>query len=245
MPWSGVGLEAGALAGGVVGAHYLGLGHHAVLLLREGIAVCREREKNNKTSLIYFQFCHKSFRKGGIHYRTVISIWSLSICAPGQLMSKYWESIWKCAASGLETLNIVAISLFPLCLPDFQMTPWISPSANKQMRRIRLSRENRAQKTVFLLLVYVLAEYSLIVKLNRLCWISCEEQEKDWNISLSSIHSLLNQLFRFTLVSVFKMLQYVCLDRALTWHSLLHRVWASYAWRCFPKDSCQQMGPFV
>lgn len=43
LPWSGVGLEAGALAGGVVGAHYLGLGHHAVLLLREGIAVCRER----------------------------------------------------------------------------------------------------------------------------------------------------------------------------------------------------------
>lgn len=42
-PWAGVGLEAGALAGGVVGAHYLGLGHHAVLLLREGIAVCRAR----------------------------------------------------------------------------------------------------------------------------------------------------------------------------------------------------------
>lgn len=38
-PWSGVGLEAGALAGGVVGPHYLGLGHHAVLLLREGIAM--------------------------------------------------------------------------------------------------------------------------------------------------------------------------------------------------------------
>jgi len=38
-----VGLEAGALAGGVVGAHYLGLGHHTVLLLREGIAICRER----------------------------------------------------------------------------------------------------------------------------------------------------------------------------------------------------------
>lgn len=35
------GLEAGALlASGVVGAHYLGLGHHSVLLLREGIAMC-------------------------------------------------------------------------------------------------------------------------------------------------------------------------------------------------------------
>lgn len=37
--WLGVGLEAGALAGGVVGTHYLGLGHDAVLLLREGIAM--------------------------------------------------------------------------------------------------------------------------------------------------------------------------------------------------------------
>lgn len=37
---SGAGLEAGALlASGVVGAHDLGLGHRAVLLLREGIAV--------------------------------------------------------------------------------------------------------------------------------------------------------------------------------------------------------------
>lgn len=44
-PWSGVGLEAGALAGGVIGAHYLGLGHHAVLLLREGITVCGERRE--------------------------------------------------------------------------------------------------------------------------------------------------------------------------------------------------------
>lgn len=42
-PRSGVGLEAGALAGGVIGAHYLGLGHHAVLLLREGVAICGER----------------------------------------------------------------------------------------------------------------------------------------------------------------------------------------------------------
>lgn len=36
-----MGLEAGALAGGVVGAHHLGLGHHTVLLLRKGIAICR------------------------------------------------------------------------------------------------------------------------------------------------------------------------------------------------------------
>lgn len=43
-PRSGAGLEAGTLAGGVVGAHHLGLGHHAVLLLREGVAICRERE---------------------------------------------------------------------------------------------------------------------------------------------------------------------------------------------------------
>lgn len=41
----GWGLEAGALAGGVVGAHYLGLGHHTVLLLREGVAVCGEKKK--------------------------------------------------------------------------------------------------------------------------------------------------------------------------------------------------------
>lgn len=44
----GYGLEAGALAGGVIGAHYLGLGHHAVLLLREGIAICREREDGRR-----------------------------------------------------------------------------------------------------------------------------------------------------------------------------------------------------
>lgn len=44
-PWSEAGLDAGTLAGGVVGAHYLGLGHHPVLLLREGIAVCRERQE--------------------------------------------------------------------------------------------------------------------------------------------------------------------------------------------------------
>lgn len=44
-PRSGVGLEAGALAGGVVGAHYLGLGHHSVLLLREGVAVCGGRQE--------------------------------------------------------------------------------------------------------------------------------------------------------------------------------------------------------
>lgn len=41
-----VALEAGALAGGVVGAHYLGLGNHAMLLLREGIAVYREKQVN-------------------------------------------------------------------------------------------------------------------------------------------------------------------------------------------------------
>lgn len=46
--WPGVGLEAGAQAGGVVGAHYLGLGHHTVLLLREGVAICRERERERR-----------------------------------------------------------------------------------------------------------------------------------------------------------------------------------------------------
>lgn len=43
-----VGLEAGALAGGVVGAHYLGLGNHAMLLLREGIAIYREKKNTHE-----------------------------------------------------------------------------------------------------------------------------------------------------------------------------------------------------
>lgn len=38
----GAGLEAGTLLAGVVGAHDLGLGHHAVLLLGEGVAICRQ-----------------------------------------------------------------------------------------------------------------------------------------------------------------------------------------------------------
>lgn len=40
-----MGLEAGALAGGVIRTHYLGLRHHTMLLLREGIAICRETEE--------------------------------------------------------------------------------------------------------------------------------------------------------------------------------------------------------
>lgn len=40
MWWAG--LEAGTLLAGVVGAHDLGLGHHAVLLLGEGVAICRQ-----------------------------------------------------------------------------------------------------------------------------------------------------------------------------------------------------------
>lgn len=45
----GVALEAGAFACGVIGAHYLGLGNDAVLLLREGVAVCRERQQEGRT----------------------------------------------------------------------------------------------------------------------------------------------------------------------------------------------------
>lgn len=44
----GAGLEAGALAGGVVGANNLGLGHHAVLLLREGVAIWGDRRTDVK-----------------------------------------------------------------------------------------------------------------------------------------------------------------------------------------------------
>lgn len=44
-PGSGAGLDAGALAGGIVGAHYLGLGHHSVFLLRESVTVYGEKEE--------------------------------------------------------------------------------------------------------------------------------------------------------------------------------------------------------
>lgn len=45
--WAG--LEAGTLLAGVVGAHDLGLGHHAVLLLGEGVAICREKTTRRET----------------------------------------------------------------------------------------------------------------------------------------------------------------------------------------------------
>lgn len=65
-----VGLEAGALAGGVVGTHYLGLGNHAMLLLREGIAVYREKQVTMRycsavlnTPCIYIYFYNKNDHK--------------------------------------------------------------------------------------------------------------------------------------------------------------------------------------
>lgn len=45
--WAG--LEAGTLLAGVVGAHDLGLGHHAMLLLGEGVAICREKTTRRET----------------------------------------------------------------------------------------------------------------------------------------------------------------------------------------------------
>lgn len=52
MGWAG--LEAGTLLAGIVGAHYLGLGHHAVLLLGEGVAVCRGKTAERGKSGVRF-----------------------------------------------------------------------------------------------------------------------------------------------------------------------------------------------
>lgn len=147
------------------------------------------------------------------------------------------------------SLSIYSLDWFPSLLIGTlnKHTSKTNKSNKSDSAKGRKETQTQSSTHRFLLLVYILNLY----------WQDMYLIVKDWNNPPFSHHSLLKQLimminnictssYGFSRPVLKQDLHYFRVWWViLTWDSLLHWVWASYAWRCFPKDSCQQMGPFV